>query len=212
MTLVAVSIWIFFEAYRRLEDPVEVLGGWMLVVALIGLVVNIAAGLVLWRGRDGSLNVGAAFRHVLADALASVGVIAAAIVIILTGWTEADPLVSVAIGVLILVSAWTVLRDSTRILLEATPKGIDAEEIARAILVHPSVTDVHDLHVWEVTSGFPSLSAHVLVRPREDCHAIRRELERVLGEQFEIEHTTLQVDHDRRGELLSIQRPAGGRR
>ncbi len=212
VTLVAVSFWIFFEAYRRLEDPVEVLGGWMLVVALIGLAVNLAAGLVLWRGRDGSLNVGAAFRHVVADALSSVGVIAAAIVIILTGWTEADPLVSVVIGILILVSAWTVLRDSTRILLEATPKGIDAEEIARAILVHPSVTDVHDLHVWEVTSGFPSLSAHVLVRPREDCHGIRRELERLLGERFEIEHTTLQVDHDRRGELLSIQRPAGGRR
>jgi cobalt-zinc-cadmium efflux system protein len=205
VALVAIAIWIFVEAVRRLEQPPEVLGGLMLVVALVGLVVNTAAGLVLWRGRDGSLNVGAAFRHVVADLLGSVGVIVAAIVILLTGWTQADAVISVLIGLLILVSAWTILRDSTRILLEATPKGINAEEVARVMADHSSVTDVHDLHVWEVTSGFPALSAHVLVLPGADCHRIRRELERSLTERFAIDHTTLQVDHDRQRELLTIR-------
>jgi cobalt-zinc-cadmium efflux system protein len=205
VALVAIAIWIFVEAVRRLEQPPEVLGGLMLVVALVGLVVNTAAGLVLWRGRDGSLNVGAAFRRVVADLLGSVGVIVAAIVILLTGWTQADAVISVLIGLLILVSAWTILRDSTRILLEATPKGINAEEVARVMADHSSVTDVHDLHVWEVTSGFPALSAHVLVLPGADCHRIRRELERSLTERFAIDHTTLQVDHDRQRELLTIR-------
>jgi cobalt-zinc-cadmium efflux system protein len=205
VALVAIALWIFVEAVRRLEQPPEVLGGLMLVVALIGLVVNTAAGLVLWRGRNESLNVGAAFRHVLADLLGSVGVIVAAIVILLTGWTQADAVISLVIGLLILVSAWTILRDSTRILLEATPRGINAAEVARVMAEHPSVTDVHDLHVWEVTSGFPALSAHVLVLPGADCHRIRRELERSLTERFAIDHTTLQVDHDRQRELLSIR-------
>jgi cobalt-zinc-cadmium efflux system protein len=203
--LVAIALWIFVEAVRRLEEPPDVLGGLMLVVALIGLVVNAAAGLVLWRGKNESLNVGAAFRHVLADLLGSVGVIVAAVVILLTGWTRADAVISLLIGLLILVSAWTILRDSTRILLEATPKGIDAGDVARVMAQHPGVTDVHDLHVWEVTSGFPALSAHVLVLPGADCHQIRRELERSLTERFAIEHTTLQVDHDRQRELLTIR-------
>lgn len=203
-TLVAVSLWIFYEAYHRLQDPPDVLGGWMLAIAVIGLVVNVAAALVLSRSRGGSLNLEAAFRHVLADLAGSIGVIAAAVVILATGWFYADPLISVLIGLLVLGSAWTILRDSTRILLEATPRGLDADEIGGAIAEHAGVTDVHDLHVWEVTSGFPALSAHVLVQPGADCHGIRRELERILRERFEIEHTTLQVDHSREGSLLSI--------
>ena len=205
ITLVAISFWIFFEAARRFRDPPEILGGWMLAVALLGLVVNVAAGLVLFRGRGNSLNVEAAYRHVLADLLGSVGVIVASVVILTTGWLAADPLVSVLIGVLILASAWTILRDSTRILLEATPRGIDANQIGQAMTELPGVTRVHDLHVWEITSGFPSLSAHVLVRPGDDCHQIRRDLETLLREGFEIDHTTLQVDHDRQSELLSVR-------
>ena len=195
VTLVVVSLWIFYEAYGRFDDPPEVLAGWMLVVACVGLAVNVGAGLILFRSRGDSLNVEAAFRHVVADLLGSIGVLVAAVTILLTGWLLADPLISVLIGVLILLSAWGVIRDSATILLEATPKGIDASEVGRRLVETSGVVDVHDLHIWTITSGFPALSAHVLVRRGEDCHARRRELERLLRDEFEIEHTTLQVDH-----------------
>jgi cobalt-zinc-cadmium efflux system protein len=115
-------------------------------------------------------------------------------------------MISVLIGLLILASAWTVLRDSIRILLEATPRGLDASEIGAALASVDGVVDVHDLHVWTITSGFPALSAHVLVRPGDDCHAIRRQLEALLGDRFQIAHTTLQVDHQQPRRLLSIGR------
>jgi cobalt-zinc-cadmium efflux system protein len=193
--LVALAIWIFVEAVMRLRDPGDVLGGWMLVIALVGIVVNVASGLVLSRARSHSLNVEAAFRHVFADLLGSLGVAVAAVVILATGWVEADPLVSILIGVLVLVSTWSILRDSTTILLESTPRGIDAGALGQRLVSAPGVVEVHDLHVWTITSGFPALSAHVLVSPGEDCHARRRELERLLRDEFGIEHTTLQVDH-----------------
>ena len=195
VTLVALSIWIFYAAITRLDDPPEILGGWMLAIALVGVGVNVAAGAVLFRARSGSLNVEAAFRHVLADLLGSFGVIVAAVTILLTGWLEADPIVSILIGILILVSSWTILRDSVGILLEAAPRDLDARAIGVALAGSPGVVDVHDLHIWTITSGFPSLSAHVLVRPGDDCHGRRRELETMLAREFHIEHTTLQVDH-----------------
>ena len=210
-TLVAVSLWIFYEAYRRFLDPPDVLGGWMLAIAIIGLVVNIASALVLSRSHGESLNLKAAFRHVLADLAGSVGVITAAFVILATGWLYADPLISVLIGLLVLGSAWTILRDSTLILLEATPRDLDASEIGRALASVEGVVDVHDLHVWTITSGFTALSAHVLVRPGDDCHAIRRQLEQLLRDRFDIEHTTLQVDHQHRDQMLSIRPAARGR-
>jgi cobalt-zinc-cadmium efflux system protein len=193
--LVALAIGIFVEAAMRLSDPGDVLGGWMLAIALVGMAVNVAAGIVLARARDHSLNVEAAFRHVFADLLGSIGVAIAAVVILLTGWDEIDPLVSILIAVLVLASAWSILRDSTEILLESTPRGIDAGALGRRIAAAPGVVEVHDLHVWTITSGFPALSAHVLVRPGEDCHGRRRELERLLHDEFGIDHTTLQVDH-----------------
>ena len=206
-TLVLVALWIFYEAFQRFQDPPDVLGGWMLAIAVIGLFVNISAVAVMSRSRGGSLNLEAAFRHVLADLAGSAGVIVAALVILLTGWLYADPLISVLIGLLILASAWTILRDSVLILLEATPRGLDAREIGNALASIDGVVDVHDLHVWTITSGFPALSAHVLVRPEDDCHAIRRQLEVLLDERFHIEHTTLQVDHQQPRRLLSIGRP-----
>jgi cobalt-zinc-cadmium efflux system protein len=209
-TLVAVSLWIFYEAYRRFLDPPDVLGGWMLAIAIIGLVVNIASALVLSRSHGESLNLEAAFRHVLADLAGSVGVIAAAVVILATGWLYADPLISVLIGLLVLGSAWTILRDSTLILLEATPRDLDANAIGRALASFDGVVDVHDLHVWTITSGFTALSAHVLVRAGDDCHAIRRQLEQLLHDHFDIEHTTLQVDHQHRDQILSIRPAARG--
>jgi cobalt-zinc-cadmium efflux system protein len=204
--LVALAIWIFVEAGMRVRDPGDVLGGWMLAIALLGIVVNVAAGLVLSRARSHSLNVEAAFRHVFADLLGSVGVVVAAVVILATGWVEADPLVSILIGVLVLVSTGSILRDSTAILLESTPRGIDAGALGQRLASAPGVVEVHDLHVWTITSGFPALSAHVLVAPGEDCHGRRRELERLLRDEFGIEHTTLQVDHAVDGGLVEMGR------
>ena len=204
--LVALAIWIFVEAVVRLRDPGDVLGGWMLAIAVVGVGVNVAAGLVLSRARSHSLNVEAAFRHVFADLLGSLGVVVAAIVILASGWVEADPLVSILIGVLVLASAWSILRDSTEILLESTPRGVDADALGRRLAAAPGVVEVHDLHVWTITSGFPALSAHVLVRPGEDCHGRRRELEHLLRDEFGIEHTTLQVDHATDVGLVEIGR------
>jgi cobalt-zinc-cadmium efflux system protein len=204
--LVALAIWIFVEAVMRLRDPGDVLGGWMLLVALLGIAVNLGAGLVLAGARSGSINVEAAFRHVFADLLGSVGVAVAAVVILTTDWVEADAVVSILIGVLVLASAWSIVRDSTGILLESTPRGLDADALGRRLAGAPGVVEVHDLHVWTITSGFPALSAHVLVRPGEDCHGRRRELERLLRDEFGIEHTTLQVDHAAEGGLVEMGR------
>ena len=195
VTLVAISIWIFVEAYSRLGKPPEILGSPVLAIGALGLLVNVAGAVILSRSAGENLNAQGALRHVIADALGSIGVMVAALVIILTGWRYADPLVSVAIGLLILASSWSLLRDSTNILLEATPRGIDAEEVGRKMTGAEGVIEVHDLHIWTITSGFPALSAHVLVGQREDCHARRRDLEALLASEYGISHTTLQVDH-----------------
>jgi cobalt-zinc-cadmium efflux system protein len=206
LLLVLVSGWIVLEAVRRLDDRPEILGGWMLVVAVVGTAVNALAATILLRSGRASLNVEAALRHVFADLLGSAGVVVAAVVILATGWTLIDPLVSLAIALLIVWSAWGVLRDSTAILMEQTPSEIDAGGVARAIVDVPGVTSVHDLHVWRITSGFDALSAHVLVGQGEDCHALRRDVERVLMERFGITHTTLQVDHDAADVLIELRR------
>ena len=205
LALVAVSGWIVWEALQRLDDPPEILGGWMLVVALGGLAVNAASAAILSRSKGDSLNVDAALRHVIADLLGSAGVLVAALVVVLTDWRPIDPIVSIAIAVLIALSAWGILRDSSAILMEQTPAGIDAGAVARAIVTVPGVTKVHDLHVWRITSGFDALSAHVLVGRGEDCHALRRDVERVLAERFGITHTTLQVDHDAADALVDVR-------
>src|SRR5918995_3027124 len=195
VTLVAISVWVFMEAYERLLEPAEVLGTPMLIVATLGLLVNAAGATILYRSGGESLNVQGAMRHVFADALGSVGAMAAAAVIILTGWRYADPLISVAIGILILASSWKLLRDSTNILLEATPPNLNATEVGEKLASAEGIVEVHDLHIWTITSGFPALSAHVLVGGHEDCHARRRDLERLLANEYGISHTTLQVDH-----------------
>jgi cobalt-zinc-cadmium efflux system protein len=205
VALIAIAIWIFVEAARRLADPSDILGGWMLAVAAAGLAGNAVAAAVLVR-TGGGLNVRAALRHVLADLLGSVGTLAAAAIVLTTGWLRADPLVGMLIAVLVLASSWSILRESVSILLEATPRDLDARDVGRALSGAPGVVEVHDLHIWTITSGFPALSAHVLVRQGEDCHGRRRELEALLRERFGIAHTTLQVDHARgRDGLLSIE-------
>jgi cobalt-zinc-cadmium efflux system protein len=206
LTLVLVSGWIVWEAIGRLDDPPELLGGWMLVFAAIGLVVNAAAAVILIRSGGEGLNVEAALRHVFADLLGSAGVLVAAVVVVTTGWTLVDPLISMAIAVLIVLSAWSVLRDTTAILMEQTPSRLDGDAVARAIVAVPGVTSVHDLHVWTITSGFDALSAHVLVGRGDDCHARRRDVEQVLASTFGITHTTLQVDHDAADALIELRR------
>jgi cobalt-zinc-cadmium efflux system protein len=196
--LVVVAIWIFVEATRRLSDPPDVVGGWVIVVGAVGLAVNLAAAGVLHRAGSHSLNVRGALLHVLADLWGSVGVIVAGVVILTTGWELADPIVAMLIGALILASAWRLLAESVSILLEATPAGLSAEEVGKAIVELPRVVEVHDLHIWTITSGFAALSAHVLVEPAADCHDLRRRIEVVLRERFDLEHTTLQVDHAHR--------------
>ena len=210
VTLVAISVWVFAEAYARLSEPTAVLGGPMLAVATLGLIVNAAGAAILYRSGSESLNVEGALRHVLADALGSVGAMAAAATIILTGWRYADPLISVAIGLLILGSSWALLRDSTNILLEATPRGLDAVDIGQRMAAVEGIVEVHDLHIWTITSGFPALSAHVLVGRHEDCHARRRELEEFLTNEYGISHTTLQVDHvgDHHASLQTLRFPS----
>ena len=194
VALAVIAIWVFIEAVQRLDNPREILGGWMLAVALIGLGVNAIAAVILSRAGD-NLNVRAALRHVFADLAGSVGVAIAAVVVLTTGWDRADPVAGMAIGVLILGSSWSIVRDAVAILLEATPAGIDADEVGRRMASVEGVVEVHDLHIWTITSGFPTLSAHVLVHRGDDCHLRRRELEQLLAEEFGLEHTTLQVEH-----------------
>lgn len=204
LALVVIAIWVSVEAIRRLDNPPQILGGWTLLVAVIGLGVNLAAAAILARTAEENLNVQAALRHVFADIAGSAGVAIAAIVVITTGWREADPIAGLAIAVLILASSWTILRDSVAILLEATPAGIDAQEVGRRMAEAEGVVEVHDLHIWTITSGFPALSAHVLVRRGDDCHARRRELQQLLANEFQLEHTTLQVEHAGEREGLQI--------
>ena len=203
--LLALAVWIFVEAWGRLSDPPEVLAGWVAVVAVAGLAVNLFAAAILHRRGHDTLNLRAALRHVIADAIGSAGVLVAALVILLTGWRYADPLAGMAIALLIVASSWTILRDSVHILLEGAPRGMDTRGLGRRLTEVPGVVEVHDLHVWTITSGFPALAAHVLVERNEDCHARRRELEDVLLREYGIEHTTLQVDHVAPPRLVSIQ-------
>jgi cobalt-zinc-cadmium efflux system protein len=211
VTLVALAIWIFIEAADRLSDPPEILGGWVLAVAAVGLVVNLLAAGILERASGESLNVRAVYRHVLADLAGSVGVITAALIVLTTGWRYADPLVGLAIGLLVLLSSWTILRDSVSILLESTPAGIDSDEVGRRMAGMEGVVEVHDLHIWTITSGFPALSAHVLVRAGDDCHDRRRQIQAMLADEFGLRHTTLQVEHlsDARVQISPLRRQKG---
>jgi cobalt-zinc-cadmium efflux system protein len=200
ITLLVVSVWIVYGAVRRLVSPPDVRGGIVLVVALAGIVVNLAATLVLARADRESLNVRGAFLHVATDLLAFVGTAVAGALVLATGWDRFDPIAGLLVASLMLRSSWTLLRDSGRIFMEASPEGIDPNAVAQALAGEDEVAEVHDLHVWTVTSGFPALAAHVLVSPDADCHGVRRRLQRVLESRFGLRHVTLQVDHVARRE------------
>jgi cobalt-zinc-cadmium efflux system protein len=195
ITLLVVAVWIVYGAVRRLIDPPEVRGGVVLVVALAGMGVNVAATAVLSRAGRESLNVRGAFLHVATDLAAFAGTAVAGGLVLATGWNRFDPLAGLGVAGLMLFASVGLLRDSGRIRREAAPAEIDPDAVAAELAAADDVVEVHDLHVWTVTSGFPSLAAHVLVEPDVDCHEARRRLERLLGERFLLTHTTLQVDH-----------------
>jgi cobalt-zinc-cadmium efflux system protein len=197
---------IAIEAIRRLVEPPDVDGAFVVVVGLVGAAVNVAAAWALGRAERRSLNVEGARQHVLTDLYASLGAALAGAVVLLTGFDRADGIAALFVALLMLRSGWALLRDSANVLLEGAPKGMDPDAIGRAMAAEPGVVEVHDLHVWEVTSGFPALAAHVLVKPGDDCHAARRRLQGVLGDRFGIGHVTLQVDHaPEAGRLLEIE-------
>jgi cobalt-zinc-cadmium efflux system protein len=195
-TLLVLGGLIVYEGIRRLISPPEPQGTVILIVALVGIVVNLVATWQLSKANRESMNVEGSFQHILTDLLAFIFTAIAAVVILTTGFIRADAIASLIVAAIMFRAAYGLLRDSGRVLLEAAPEGMSVSEIGDALARHPHVSGVHDLHVWAITSGFPSLSAHVLVHPGDDCHAIRRELEQMLKGRFDIEHTTLQVDHE----------------
>ena len=198
ITLLILALVIVYDAIVRLVSPPSVQGKVVLGVALAGMLVNLAAVRILAPPRAGtrSLNVEGSYRHILTDLYGFAATAAAAVVILATGWSRADSVASLLIAALMLHAGYGLLKASGRVFMEAAPAGVEPAEIGQALASEPDVVEVHDLHVWEVTSGFPALSAHVVVRAGADCHERRRHLQQALAERFGIHHTTLQVDHD----------------
>ena len=198
LLLVAVAVWVLIQAVDRLRSPEQVETGLMLIIAVVGALANAAGLLLLRRGQAESLNVRGAYLEVLADLLGSVAVIVAAVLIMLTGWTRFDAIASLLIFVLIVPRAWSLLREVVDVLLEATPRGVDLDQVREHIRGVPGVVDVHDLHAWTITSGVPVLSAHVVVD--EACISEGRSgqvLDRLgecLGGHFDVEHCTFQLE------------------
>jgi cobalt-zinc-cadmium efflux system protein len=192
-TLAAVAVFVFIEAILRLSDPPDVTGSGVLVIGIASLVGNGIGTLVLMRGDRGNVNLEGVLRHTAADALGSLGVIVAGLLVITTGWDQADAVISMAIGVLILFGSWRLLREPFNVLMESAPEGIDVQDVGQAMCSVPGVREVHDLHVWTVTSGFPALAAHIRSDPSESADEVRERLEAVLHERFGLDHTTLQV-------------------
>ena len=200
-TLVALAAVVVYEGIRRLIDPPDVEGVPVLAVAVAGIAVNLAATAILAGADRRSLNVEGAFQHVLTDLFAFVATAIAGLVVISTGFSRADGIAALMVAALMLRSGYGLLRDSGRVLLEAAPRNLDPDEIGNALAAAPHVVEVHDLHVWEVTSGFPALSAHITVRSGCDTQSHRRQLAELLHDRFGIEHSTLQVEERHEGPI-----------
>lgn len=197
--LFGVSAFILLEAWRRLSEPPDIATGLMLVVALIGLAANALSLFLLRKTHSESLNMRGAYLEVMGDFAGSAAVIVAAIAIAVTGWTPADAVASVVIGLLIIPRTWALLREAVDVLLEATPKGIKLDEVRSHILQASGVADIHDLHAWTITSGMNVVSAHVVLEEGADPPAVLDELCRCLSGDFDIEHSTFQLEtHDRK--------------
>ncbi|MGA4544085.1 cation diffusion facilitator family transporter [Uniformispora flossi] len=195
LTLVLLALWLGYEAIRRLIHPPDVAGGLVLITALVGIAVNIAAAWCISRANRTSLNVEGAFQHILNDLFAFVGTAVAGAIVLTTGFSRADPIATLLVVVLMLKAGVELIRASGRIFLEAAPAGIDPDQVGDRMAAADQVVEVHDLHIWQITTGQPALSAHVLVTPGGDCHAVRRAMQRELKTAYGITHATLQVDH-----------------
>lgn len=205
IVLIGLSLFIAVEAVQRLDRPPEIAGGGVAVIGAIGIVLNALPVVLLLRaGARDDLNAHATMLHFAADVLASVATLVAGLLIALTGWVAADAIASIAVAALIVVGAARVLRDAVRVLLEVAPAGVEVEAIGRRLCALDGVADVHDLHVWEISDGFPMLATHVVVEPGVDQHAMLHRMERILRDEFDIAHVTIQIDvHHARG--LAIQ-------
>jgi cobalt-zinc-cadmium efflux system protein len=203
-TLLVLGLLIVYEGIRRVIDPPAVEGGPVLIVAIVGIVVNLVATWILASANRQSLNIEGAYQHILTDLAAFVATAIAGAVVLITDFGRADGIAALFVAAMMLRAAYMLLRESGRVFLEASPRGLDPEAIGHKMAAHAGVAEVHDLHIWEVTSGFPSLSAHVIVGRNTDCHDVRRTLEAMLHDEFHIDHTTLQVEHEG-GELLEIE-------
>jgi len=192
--LLGVALYILYEGYRRFVDPPQIQSLGMLAIAVVGLAVNLAAMRVLAPRQERSVNVRGAYLEVWSDALGSLGVILAAVVLWLTGWAWVDTLVAVGIGLWVLPRAWSLLSETVNVLLEGVPEGIDLDEVARTIASTPGVADVHDLHVWALTTDVPSLSAHLVVPDGTDTDTVRMAVAEALAQRFDIRHVTLQTE------------------
>jgi len=203
-TLLVLALLIVYEGIRRLIAPPPAEGKAILIMAVAGIAVNLLATWQLAGANRRSMNIEGSFQHIVTDLAAFIFTAIAGVIILATGFTRADAIASLIIAAIMLRAAYRLLRDSGRVLLEAAPEGMNVSEIGDALAGHPQVESVHDLHVWSIGSDLPALSAHVLVHPGDDCHAIRRELEGILENGFRITHTTLQVDHSGSERLLEI--------
>ena len=195
LTLLLLSVWLTYEAIQRLLDPGPVAGGLVLITAVVGVVVNVLAAWAISKANRTSLNVEGAFQHILTDLYGFIATAVAGLVVLLTGFTRADAIASLIVVVLMVRAGTGLVRDAGRIFLEAAPSGVDPDALGDRLVTLPSVDEVHDLHVWQITSGQTALSAHVLVEAGTDCHGLRRDIERLLATDYAITHTTLQVDH-----------------
>jgi len=197
VVLIVISVYIFIEAIRRFKEPVEIASNGMLIIAVLGLLINILSAWILMRGGDvkGNLNLRSAFLHVLGDLLGSVGAIIAALLIKFFGWTAADAIASILVSILVIISGWRVTRDTVHILMEGAPQHINVEEVKSTLLNIPIVKEVHDLHIWSVTSDFQVLTCHLIIKGNE-TQSVLKEATYVLKEKFHVEHVTIQVEID----------------
>ncbi|WP_214108312.1 cation diffusion facilitator family transporter [Acrocarpospora catenulata] len=203
ITLLLLSVYFVVEGVRRIVDPPEVAGLYVVVTGLAGIAVNIAATWLLSKANRSSLNVEGAYQHILNDLFAFIATTIAGAIVWLTGWGRADALAALVVAALMLKAGWGLVRDAGRVFMEAAPAGMNPTEIGTRTAALDKVVEVHDLHIWEVTSGYPAMSAHILVEPGADCHAVRLAAERLAHDQYGIDHTTLQVDHAP-AELLTV--------
>ncbi|WP_214322730.1 cation diffusion facilitator family transporter [Nonomuraea sediminis] len=195
ITLLLLAAYFIYQGIERLITPPEVEGAFVVATGLAGIVVNVAATWLLSRANRSSLNVEGAYQHILNDLFAFIATTIAGAIVWWTGWARADAIAALVVAGLMLKAGWGLVRDSGRVFMEAAPAGMNPAEIGQKTAALENVSEVHDLHVWEVTSGYAALSAHILVDPGADCHAVRQAAEKMLHDTYGIEHTTLQVDH-----------------